>query len=256
MISRNELKYLKSLHLKKFRDEERKFIAEGKNSVEEGLKSRYGCSLLLFTENFISEAKYMQKLAGEKNIRFEVIGENDFNRIADSVNPQGVLAVFDIPEAKRPDFTKMNHPVIFLDEISDPGNAGTIIRTCDWFGFRNVILSKNSADIYNSKTVRSSAGSLFHINLFAAYNIEEISAEAKKEKFRILSADIAGENINSYKWINKIVIVFSNEAGGVSPYVRSVSDDRISVPGFGKAESLNVAAAAAVILYQVRITLK
>ncbi len=256
MISKNELKYLRSLNLKKFRNEEKKFIAEGINCIKEGLNSRYRCSLILFTENFINENRDIRNLADQLNLRSWIVSENELNKIADSMHPQGVMAVFEIPELKKPDFRHLNKPVIYLDEISDPGNAGTIIRTCDWFGFNDIVLSKNSADVYNPKTVRSTAGSLFNVNLYPETDISDISHAVKDSGFRIVSTGMTGESINDFKWTDKLLIVFSNEANGSSLQVKEAADHSVTIPRYGNAESLNVAGAAAVILSRIRLFLR
>jgi RNA methyltransferase, TrmH family len=248
MISKNILKHIISLQQKKIREAEMEFIAEGKNNVEEGLKSSYRCNYLLYTEEFISSHPQFINWAEEKNVRHAPASETDFNKASGSVNPQGILAVFEIPDRIDPDF-KIDEPIIYLDDISDPGNVGTIIRTCDWFGFKSIILSKSCADIYNPKTVRSSAGSLFHLNLYAGY---DLSPKIKLNGFKILAADMKGENIYSYKFDQKIVLVFSNEAHGLSDAVKNYADTIITIPKSGEAESLNVASAAAVILSHIR----
>jgi RNA methyltransferase, TrmH family len=248
MISKNEIKYIKSLQLKKFRDLEKQFTAEGRNNVEEGINSSYRCTHLLLSEPYVKANPGIIEIAGVKNIRYSITGEDEFSRAAGSVNPQGILGIFDIPERKMPEFEEMNEPVVYLDEISDPGNVGTIIRTGDWFGIRHIILSSNSADIYNPKTVRATAGSLFHLNLYPDTDLISIFANIKNADYSLAATVLEGVNIYSSELVRKTIIVLSNEANGVSKEILELADQRITIPGKGKAESLNVASAAAVIM--------
>lgn len=252
MISKNEIRELRSLQQKKFRESENKFIAEGINNVEEGLKSCWKCSLLIYTENFQRHNKEIIKSGEDKKIRHSAVSENDFERISGSVTPQGILGVFDIPGARKINFAKISEPVIYLDGISDPGNAGTIIRTCDWFGFTNIMLSRNSADIFNSKTVRSTAGSLFHVDIYQDHDLEDYYSELQEHGFEIYASDMEGESIYSCSIPSKSIVVFSNEANGMSGIIMKMLDQKICIPSFGSAESLNVASAAAIILAEIR----
>jgi len=136
-----------------------------------------------------------------------------------------------------------------LDSISDPGNLGTIIRTCDWFGVKNIFLSDNIVDYTSPKVIRSSMGSIFHINIYEDIDAEILS-DLKREGFEILCADIEGENVFSYNSERKKVLILSSESHGPSKDFEKISDKKISIPRIGNAESLNVASASAVLLAQ------
>ena len=138
-----------------------------------------------------------------------------------------------------------------MDNISDPGNAGTILRNCDWFGVNEIILTKGSVEVYNPKTIRASMGSIFHLKIYREIESSFLS-KLKENGYKILVTDIKGENINSFVFPGKAVIIFSNESLGPSGEVMEISDDLITIPGYGMAESLNVASASAVILNRVR----
>jgi RNA methyltransferase, TrmH family len=251
MISKNDIKYLRSLQLKKFRDKERQFAAEGKNNVEEGIKSSYKCTHLVVTEKYLQTDPEILEIAKRKNIRYSITSEEEFVKASESVSPQGVLAVFDYPEVKNINFNDLDETVVYLDEISDPGNVGTILRTCDWFGISHVILSKNSADIFNPKTVRASAGSVFHLNLYPDIYLSGIADDLKKAGYIIAASVLDGESLYSSRIGSKSVVVFSNEAVGISADILKAADKKITIPRYGKAESLNVASAAAVILAEI-----
>jgi RNA methyltransferase, TrmH family len=248
MISKNELKYLKSLQLKKFRDQEKQFTVEGRKNVEEGINSSYKCTHIILTEKFVETNKDFLQTIRDKNIRYSITGEDEFNKAAGSVSPQGIMGVFDIPEKKSFDFNLAEGPVVYLDEISDPGNAGTIIRTCDWFGIKHIILSRNSAEIFNPKTVRSTAGSLFHLDIYPDTDLKDIHTELKANGFNIIVTVLDGESIYKTDIPVRTILVFSNEANGISKEVLQLADKKIFIPGKGKAESLNVASAAAVVI--------
>jgi RNA methyltransferase, TrmH family len=138
-----------------------------------------------------------------------------------------------------------------LDGINDPGNVGTIIRNADWFGVKEILLSNDCADVYNPKTIRASAGSIFHLSMMIEDNLIRSLSSLKQKGYRILCADITGKNIYQYKKDEKAIIVFSNEANGPSDELLNTANERVTVPKKGKAESLNVASASAVILSEL-----
>lgn len=244
MISKNKLKYYSSLVRKKNRDIEKKFLAEGLKTVEEGLRSGFSCEAVLVTDEFEANNKgYLKKY----NIQIESVEQNDFNKISETVTPQGIAAVFDYPTPRNPEFIT-SELVVCLENISDPGNLGTIIRNCDWFGIQDIVLSKNCTDVYSSKTVRSSMGSLFHVNIYKDVELHAWLPLIKKKDYKILCADMEGENLFTIQKGKKNIIILASESHGPSNEVLSLSDIRFTIPKFGNAESLNVASASAVIL--------
>lgn len=245
MISFSKLKYYSSLLQKKFRDEENKFIAEGIKIVNEGLKSSYKCEIIFIRKDIEQRDPEMVSQLAKYDAELEILNEKEFNKISDSKTPQGVTAVFlKIPQKG----ININKTAVCLDNISDPGNVGTIIRNCDWFGIEDIIISNNSADIYSPKVIRSSMGSLFHQQFYFSNKLEKELEILKNKDFKIITADMNGINLYQYSFPKKSILIFSNEAHGVSDEIKSLSDDIISIPGSGKAESLNVASASAVIL--------
>lgn len=251
MITKNELKFYSSLTQKKYRKLEERFIAEGKKVVLEGLKSNYKCEKIFCTYNFKEENPHLfnQFL---KNHFVEVLTSQDFSKLSDTVNSQEISAVFFLSRKSFEPDKKLPDKLIYLENISDPGNLGTILRICDWFGFTEVLLNESCADLYNSKTIRASAGSIFHINIYENEPIEKSIKKLKKKGYNILISDLKGESIYEYNFSGKNVIVFSNEANGPSNEILQLADDIITIPRFGSAESLNVASAAAVILSQIK----
>jgi len=248
MISKNELQYYSSLLSKKYRKKENKFIVEGKKSVLEGINSSYKCEIVFITNRFSEENEEMvADIASSKNI-FVTLKQKEFEKISDTKTPQGIAAVFNKPTHIFEKVYSFNDKlIIMLDNISDPGNLGTIIRNCDWFGIKNILLSENIVDYTNPKVIRSSMGSVFHVNLF-----EEVGAKSllklKSQGYEILCADTTGENIFTYRSNKKKILILSSEAHGPSKEFLEISDKKICIPKIGNAESLNVASASAVLL--------
>ena len=248
MISTNQLKYYSSLLHKKFRNEERKFIAEGKKIILEGIKSSYTCEVIIAVKTFIDNNIDILDEIDSKSIRVEVIKNQDFNKISDTLNPQGIAAVFH--KEKNNKSTKLfeSSPVVYLDNISEPGNLGTIIRNCDWFGISEIFLSTNCAELFNPKTIRASMGSLFHLNIFENTSLSSYKNVLKEKGYKVLCSDIKGTNIFKFNTGSKIVVIFSNESKGPNNEILNLSDEIITIPKIGNAESLNVASASAIIL--------
>ncbi len=248
MISKNEIKYYSSLLQKKYRNLENKFLVEGKRAVEEGLCGTGVCEAVFVTNQFSEEEHGFLTSSIFGNVRLEKINIKDFKKLSGTINPQGIVAVF-LKKAKRNNIDSISAgAAVCLENISDPGNVGTIIRNCDWFGFKDIILSEDSVDVYNPKTVRASMGSIFHTNIFSEENLYNALSKLKNNGYRILCADLNGENVNSFSFPSKYALVFANEANGPSNILKSMADNIITIPRYGNAESLNVANAAAVIL--------
>jgi len=244
MISKNKLKYYSSLLRKKNRDIEKKFLAEGLKTVEEGLRSGFSCETVLVTDQFEQTNKGYLK---QYSIQIETVEQNDFNKLTETVTPQGIAAVFDFPTPMNPEFIKSDI-IVCLENISDPGNLGTIIRNCDWFGVKDIVLSKNCTDVYSPKTVRSTMGSVFHLNVYRDTDLPAWLGLIKKKDYRILCSDMEGENLFTIPKAKRNIILLSSESHGPSNEVLSLSDIRVTIPRYGNAESLNVASASAVLL--------
>ena len=245
MITKNELKYYSNLKQKKYRTEGKKFIAEGLKQTEEGIKSNWDCEIILVTHEFLSDHRdLVDQLALDKK-RIEVISGQEFNKISDTKAPQGILSVFKMQDTS---VRSSSHIIVALEGINDPGNVGTIIRTCDWFGFSDILLAPECADVYNPKVVRSSMGSLFHVKANIIDDFYQTLTTLKGEGYKIAVADLDGIPLLEYVPDQKIVIVFCSESHGPSDRLLEVVSEKITIPGYGDAESLNVASAAAVIL--------
>ena len=250
MITRNELKYYSNLLQKKFRKSENKFLTEGKKIVLEGLQSKHHSEKIFATEKFIEKEKeYVRQL---KNFKWEItkLKSIDFRKISDTKSPEGIAAVFEIENLKINLSSVKDRLVVYLEDISDPGNLGTIIRNCDWFGIKNIFLSKESAEVFNPKVIRASMGSIFHLNIFEDVELNEIS-KLKDSAYEFVCSDMTGEDIYEFKKNKRTLLFLANESNGPSAQLRSIADKIVTIPRKGKAESLNVASASAVILAEL-----
>lgn len=243
MATKHEIKFYASLKQKKVRDESGLFIAEGRKIVGEGLKSPCDCARLFVREGALEADPDIAALADGWNA--EMLPPADFDRISDTENSQGVIGIFDYRKLIVPKLTVDRAIVLF--DVSDPRNMGTIIRTSDWFGLRELLVGETCVDAFNTKVVRSTMGSIFHVRLVMSENLLEDLREYRKTH-RIVAADVDGTDYRRYDYPEKALYVFSNEARGPSDGILELSDAILTIPGYGKAESLNVACAASVII--------
>lgn len=247
MISRNELKYFSSLLIKKFRQQEEKFVVEGLKTVEEGLNSSYKCDAVFVTPAFMDSFPDLIAILNKKANRVLELRSIDFQKISDTKSPQGISAVFNKNYPKK-NLNDLNDKLIVLiDNISDPGNLGTIIRTCDWFGIYNILITDQSVEYLNPKVIRATMGSIFHLNIYDEIYENDI-ANLKNNGYQIICTDTKGKNIFSYRTNKKTLVTFSNESIGPSEMIKSLSDDYITIPGKGRAESLNVSSAVSIVI--------
>lgn len=244
MLSKNTLKFIKSLHQKKFRKQENAFFVEGGKNVTELLNSNFQVSHLLFTSKFAKENySIINKFSGEAievdQKTLEAIGSFQTNDAA--------LAVAGI---KPNEFIELGSKdwAIALDNVRDPGNLGTIIRISDWYGIQNIILSNESADFYNPKVLHASMGSFTRVNIFYT----DLKPYLKASKLPIYGAYLDGNYIYKQSFGESGIILMGNESNGISSELESLVKHRITIPKFGNAESLNVAVATAIICDNVR----
>lgn len=229
-----------SLHLKKFRETEGCFLAEGHKLVEELLASK------LMVKALIGTAPWFQK-AGHKYADTHtvyVVEPNDFKRLSTLSTPAEVMAVAEIPSPKT-DPAEWPHKKLVIDRIQDPGNLGTIIRTADWFGFSTVFLRKGTVEAYNPKTIQSAMGSLFRVNLVP---IGELATFRQQAPEPWLGADLSGQSLRDFQFPEKGVLFVGQEGSGLDPELVAMLDHKLFIPGEGGAESLNVAVATGIVL--------
>lgn len=247
MISKNDLKYYSSLLIKKYRMQEEKFLVEGLKIVEEGLKSNYNNEAVFVTPAFAESFPEVISVISKKINNVLELKSIEFQKISDTKSPQGIAAVFDKKYPKRSLSELRDDLLVLIDNVSDPGNLGTILRTCDWFGIYNILLTNESVEYLNPKVIRSSMGSVFHLNIYEEVFENDIF-DLKSSGYKIISSDIKGKNVFNFKLDSKSILVFSNESTGPSDRIKELADNTISIPGRGRAESLNVSTAAAIII--------
>ena len=243
-ISNSKQKLVASLSQKKYRDKSGLFLVEGSNCCDDLLKSKLESSFLLLAKNF-GNKQFFIELAHQKEIPVYLTDNNTFRKISDVKKPQGVLCVAKIPKPKL----DTEKSFLYLESISDPGNLGTIIRSADWFNVPNIILSDDSVDCYNPKTVRSTMGSLFRVQiLYQDKPIDFIKSEFPYHE--TFAADINGKD--SLKRIippDRFGLMFGSEASGFSSETLRNAKRTFRIEGEGEAESLNLAVSVAISLY-------
>lgn len=239
MLSKNTVKFIKSLHQKKFRNQEEKFFVEGEKSVLEVLNADFSVELLVATESFVEKNS---KLIERSNAQLILATQNQLESLGQYQSNDSALAVV-LMKSNRPfDFPKDGF-VIGLDDVRDPGNLGTIIRIADWYGIKNLIFSPQTADFYNPKVIQASMGSFTRVNFFYA----ELDEVFHQWNVPIYGAFLDGKNVHEMKHVSRGVILMGNESNGISTTLERVVTHKVTIPGFGQAESLNVAIATAIL---------
>ncbi|RPI18865.1 MAG: RNA methyltransferase [Ignavibacteriae bacterium] len=254
MLSAKELKMLGSLKQKKYREQEGKFLIEGFHLVEECLSSSFYLKKIIVS-NDTDENKLENIKKKFKNIIPEIteISPRQFKKISETENPQGIIGVVGIPSKLPNTEEKSGNLIIALDRINDPGNLGTIIRTAYWFGADRILAGKNSADIYNSKVIRSSQGGIFHIEIQPDCTLEEELKKYRKSGFNVYLFTLDAEKyLDEIKNVDKSVLVFGNETEGISSGLFNHDYQKVKIRGFSSCESLNAAISSAIGLYHFR----
>ena len=243
MLTKNQIKHIKSLQIKKNRYHLSQFIIEGEKMVEELLSSKMSINRIFGTKKWIDKNSSKLSLT-----EFNVVTESELAMISNLTNPNNVLALVNINPQKF-NYNDLNSITLILDEINDPGNLGTIIRLCDWFNVSNIICSKNSVDVFNSKVVQSSMGSLFRVNIFYKDLISFFN-DCPYDR-PIYGTFLSGVNIKDVVIEKDSFIIMGNEANGISRPIELLVDERLTINNIGgKAESLNIASATSILLYQ------
>jgi RNA methyltransferase, TrmH family len=239
MVSKSQLKYIQSLGQKKYRDEAAVFVAEGPKLVKELIQSKNVELTQIFALNaWIEENEDLFRL-----INVTPVSETELERISQLKTPNKVLAIVKKFEANEP--TIKERISLVLDSIQDPGNLGTIIRIADWFGISQIICSSDCADIYNSKVVQATMGSIARVNVFYT----DLSVWLTQlQGVRIYAAMLEGKDVTKMNAIREGLIVIGNESMGIDKGLLPFANEKISIPRKGSAESLNAAVATGIIL--------
>lgn len=246
MVSKNTIKLIKSLAQKKFRLREKMFLVEGDKNVNEVLNSEIKIEKLFATDTFLLEHN-----KASKNIELVVVvSKKDIEQASLLKSPQNSIALCHLPESKTLPEKIDDDLCIYLDDIQDPGNLGTIIRICDWFGIKHLFCSLKTADVYNPKVVQASMGSFCRVKAFYT-PFDKIASIAKNQEIPIIGAFLEGNNIYEQQLPQKAILVMGNEGKGISTTIEKSITQKIKIPEFNKnpnsAESLNVSVATAII---------
>lgn len=235
MLSKNKIKFLKSLQLKKFRDENNAFIVEGEKSAHEILIHKAGkIREVYYTEAFKMDTYDL------KNHLTECISEKELSQVSALKSPNKILIVCEKWEEKWEDFKF----VLALDAIQDPGNLGTLIRLADWYGVEAIVCSKNTVEFHNPKVIQAAMGSAFRTKVF----YKDLPLYLEESKQTVFGALLEGENVYRMNLKPEGILVLGNEGNGISTEIEKLVQRRITIPKKGQTESLNVATAGAILL--------
>jgi TrmH family RNA methyltransferase len=239
LVTKSQVKYIQSLGHKKFRDGEAVFVAEGPKIVEELLRvAGIRCRQVYALKEWISAADLPE------DVPVQAVSEADLERLSGLSTPNRVLALFEKPSFPLPDFHE--GMTVVLDGIQDPGNLGTIIRTADWFGISRVLCTGDSADVFNAKAIQSTMGSIGRVQVI--YDDDLAKLMRQYPDLPVYAAVLRGRDLFGMQRTRKGWLVIGNESRGIRPGLLELATDRITIPGSGRAESLNAAVAAGIIL--------
>ena len=239
-MTNKELKIFASLKHKKFRLEHGLFLVEGYKTIEELLKSDLEIVRIIASEKALENPNISSLKISER------VSNKDLERISNMKSASSIIAIVKIPEINSVDLIGKT---ILLDDIQDPGNLGTIIRTAHWFGFKQIVCSENSVDLFNHKVIQASMGAVFKMKIAYA-DLEHLIPDLQTEDFRVLGTFMEGESIYNFDFKNKDIFILGNEGKGISPSIEALINKKISIPSFvqnDKTESLNISIAGAVV---------
>jgi TrmH family RNA methyltransferase len=250
MLSKNAIKYIHSLEMKKNRRQERAFVVEGQKSVEDLLLSGFTPRIILAKEDWHSPTLL------PSSTTLTIVNDEEMRRASLLQHPQDALGIFEMPADKSFDTRLLDKELcLCLDGVQDPGNMGTIVRTADWFGIRHIICSQKTADIYNPKTIQATMGSIARVKVYYA-DLENFFDNLPKDT-PIYGTVLDGENIYDKTLSSHGIIVMGNEGNGISEEVKKRLTDKLLIPSFKRegergAESLNVSIATAIVCAEFR----
>ena len=236
MVSKNQIKFIRGLKEKKNRVRSKKIVVEGLKTIQEFIDSKYDLDQL-----------YSTSLKLIKNFQPELINDSQLKLMSNQITPSGTIWIFNMIDKPIKDSSFY----IVLDNISDPGNLGTIIRTCEWFGINQIICSIGSVDCYNPKVIQSSMGSSSRVNVIYT----DILKFLKLKKLPIYLAELGGKKFKKSEVLDKCIWVFGSESQGISDEIKKIADFSFMIPKYKKdikTESLNLPTSLGIILNSIR----
>ncbi len=237
MLSKNQIKLISSLKQKKYRLQHGLFVAEGVKTINELLASNFKLNQIYSIKSFKIDANLET-----------IITDIELKKISFLASPNTALALFKIPEPAQID---TNQLIVALDNVRDPGNLGTIIRLCDWFGIRDLVCNLETVDCFNPKVIQATMGSVSRVNI----TYLDLKTFIKKSESKSFGTFIEGENIYNKQLPEKGILILGNEANGIAEDIEKLVSEKITIPRFGNiqaTESLNVATATAVLLSEFK----
>ncbi len=240
MLTKGRIKFIESLKDKKTRTERKLFVVEGEKSVAELLESDFSIDSLFLTRQFAD--KYAS-LLNKKHFVFETVEQEELEKMGSFTSNDSAIAV----ARQKPNqefILNKDEIVLALSDVRDPGNLGTILRIADWYGVTSIVASKTTTDLYNSKTIGASMGSFLRVKVFYT----DLESFLEKSGVPVFSADMKGSNVHGMKFPKGGILLLGNESNGIPKELTKYITEKITIPRFGGAESLNVAIAGAVIL--------
>lgn len=253
-LPRAKIRELRGLALKKHRNKEGRFLIEGLRMAQEAVESDFIIVEAFHTDAFAGGEggkQILQKLL-RRNVSVERVTSRDISSVTDTVTAQGIVAVVRRKTFTAEQLLRSPEPqsvLVAFDAVADPGNLGSMIRTCDWFGVQGVMLGKNSVELYNPKVVRSTMGGIFHLRIAEDVDLLPAISQAKSVGYRVYVTDAKGEtHFDRIQFSGRSLIVFGNEAWGVSDQIKQLADIRVAIRRYGAAESLNVGVACGIVL--------
>jgi TrmH family RNA methyltransferase len=242
MLSKNQIKYIQSLHQKKYRQQHGAFLVEGAKSVQEVLQSDFQTELLVATETFYKENSH---LTDHQRTPVEIASVADLERAGTLESNNAAIAVVRTKE-NRPLAVTDNEIALILDDIRDPGNLGTILRIADWYGIRTIICSETTTDVYSPKVISASKGSFTRVAWWYGDIVTFLGEQPPTQS--VYGAFLNGENVHQLSFTKGGYLIMGNESNGIRPVVEPYVTQRVTIPRFGEAESLNVGIATAILL--------
>lgn len=249
MVNKNNAKLIRSLAIKKYRQKYKKYIVEGEKSVLEAISYKSSDIIALYCTKEFSE-KNANALIPFGDI-LQVIAQKHLNTISSLTTNNSVIAVLKISESADISYLKKSRFLVYLDGISDPGNIGTVIRTCEWFGVDALICSKTCVDIYNPKVIQATMGSIFRFPVYIM-NSDELIEKTDKRYTNIYAMDMEGKNLYETELSFPMIVIIGSESHGISESSCELATKKLTIPGAHAAtESLNAAVASSIVVAEI-----
>ncbi|MEE4198575.1 MAG: RNA methyltransferase [Bacteroidales bacterium] len=253
MLSKNKIKFINSIKKKKYRDAHGLFFVEGEKLVDELLQSEAKISTIYATQDWIEQ---YQQIIDRKKVKPCLVSNDELKKISALSTPNRVLATVSIPQNHYNKTDIARQLSLLLDQVSDPGNLGTIIRIADWFGIQNIFCTPDSVDLYNPKVVQATMGAIFRVKVHYADFRDLLKDFSEYQDFPIYGTFLEGENIYQHPLNNKGFIIMGNESRGISPQWESFIKQKLFIPNYPapekSSESLNLSAATAIVCSEFR----